>query len=246
MERDTTFKDHHIWELQRRDALNNSLSLPVGVLTVVAGGALAMARSIDIEDPFANPGLSAALLATAVFVLCNLFCLGMSLIRYRYSHAPDMVQWLTDREHYESEYRKKWRGLGLTKGKVEHEARREFYNHLDQTYATSASNNANQNNRKAKWIADSHRCLLASIGFLILAGILLSLSPKTPTDDAAPKSQKDAKTMIAPSKPEKPTNNPASLPSSTPKGIERLPVRAPVVINEKFPQKDKSFGVDDL
>lgn len=246
MERDTTFKDHHIWELQRRDALNSSLSLPVGVFTVVAGGALAMARSIDIEDPFANPGLSAALLATAFFVLCNLFCLGMSLIRYKYSHAPDMGQWLKDREHFESEYRKKWRGLGLTKGKVEHEARREFYNHLDRTYATSASNNANQNNRKAKWIADSHRCLLASIGFLILAGVLLSISPKTPTDDAASESQKDEKTMIAPSKPEKPTNNPASLPSSTPKGIERLPVRDPVVVNEKFPQKDVNSGLDDL
>ncbi|MEB1939923.1 hypothetical protein VDR55_19935 [Xanthomonas campestris pv. campestris] len=246
MDRDTTFKDHHLWELQRRDALNNSLSLPVGVLTVVAGGALAMARSVDIEHPASNLGFSIALAVTAVLLLCNLCCLTKSLIRYKYSHAPDMLEWLGDREHFESEYRKKWRELGITEARAKQEARCEFYYHLDKTYAQSASNNAIQNKKKAEWIALGHRFLIASVGSLILAGVFLSLSPTKPADDAASRSPKDAKTVIIPSKPEKTVSSPSSLPTTKPKGIERPPVREPVVSNERFPNKNDVLGLDDL
>ncbi|WP_180996764.1 hypothetical protein, partial [Xanthomonas citri] len=230
-----------------RDRANqDSLSLPVGILTVVAGGALTMARSVDIEHPASKLGLSIALAVTAVLLLCNLFCLAKSLVRYKYSHAPDMLEWLGDREHFEHEYREKWRGLGITKSRAEQEARREFYYHLDQTYAKSASNNSIQNKKKAEWIALGHRFLIASVGSLMLAGVFFSLSPTKPADDVAPKSLKDAKKVITPSKPEKPANSPASLPSTTAKDIKRPPVRDPMVINEKFPQKDHDFGLDDL
>ncbi|MGV7196873.1 hypothetical protein [Xanthomonas axonopodis] len=246
MDRDTTFKDHHLWELQRRDALHNSLSLPVGVLTIVAGGALTMARSVETEPTFAKVGLIVTLTITIALLLCNLCCLARSLIFYKYSHAPDMLQWLGDREHFEREYGKKWRVLGITKARAEQQARREFYYHLDHTYAKSASNNSIQNKKKAEWIALGHRFLIASVFFLMLAGVFFSLSPKKHADDTAPKSPKDAKPVIIPSKPEKPVKGSAYSPLTKPKDIERPPVRDPVVINEKFPSKDDGFGLSDL
>ncbi|WDJ99141.1 hypothetical protein JH262_05745 [Xanthomonas campestris pv. incanae] len=193
MDRDTTFKDHHLWELQRRDALHNSLSLPVGVLTIVTGGALAMARSIGTEATLPNVGLIVSLFITAELLICNLYCLTKSLIAYKYSHAPDMVVWLRDREHFESEYREKWQTLDITEAEAEQRARRDFYHHLDETYAKCALNNSIQNNKKAEWIARGHRFLIASLGFLMLAGVFFSLSPTKPADDAAQRLLKDAK-----------------------------------------------------
>ncbi|WP_219820577.1 hypothetical protein, partial [Xanthomonas arboricola] len=67
-----------------------------------------------------------------------------------------------------------------------------------------------------------------------------------PADDAASRSPKDAKTVIIPSKPEKTVSSPASLPTTNPKGIERPPVREPVVSNERFSDKKDVLGLDDL
>ncbi len=57
--------------------------------------------------------------------------------------------------------------------------------------------------------------------------------------------------MTIPNKPEKTTNSPApnstaSSPTSKPRGIERPPVREPVVSNENFHEKNDILGPDDL
>lgn len=245
MERDTTFKDHHFWELQRRDALHNSLTLPVGVLTLAAGGVLAMVRAVSMEFSIVNVGLISALIITTGLLFGNLYCLTKALIKYKYSHAPDMVQWLDDRKHFESEFRTKWRAVGLTKAKAEHEAQREFYCHLDETYAKSATNNSAQNKRKAEWIAKGHRFLIGGVGFLMVAGAFFSFTPVKPTDDVSPKPRKDTKATMILNNPEKPVKRPEPLPPSKPEGIVRPPVREPVVSNEKFPtERDLPWSGD--
>lgn len=152
-----------------------------------------MARSIGTEATLPNVGLIVSLFITAELLICNLYCLTKSLIAYKYSHAPDMVVWLRDREHFESEYREKWQTLDITEAEAEQRARRDFYHHLDETYAKCALNNSIQNNKKAEWIARGHRFLIASLGFLMLAGVFFSLSPTKPADDAAQRLLKDAK-----------------------------------------------------
>ncbi|WDM78307.1 hypothetical protein K6979_14150 [Xanthomonas cucurbitae] len=153
-----------------------------------------------------------------------------------------MVVWLRDREDLEREYSEKWQTLDITEAEAKQSARRDFYYHLDETYAISARNNSIQNNRKAEWIARGHRFLIASLGSLILAGVFFSLSPTKSADDAAPRSPKDGKTVTIPSKPEKAVNSPASLPTTKPKGVERPPVREPVVSNENFHEKKRCSG----
>lgn len=241
MDRDTTFKDHHLWELQRRDSLNNSLSLPVGVLTIVTGGALTMAKSIETECTVTSIGLIVTLIITAALLICSLYCLVKSLISYKYSHAPDMVVWLNDRDQYEKEYRDKWQDASSAKSEDEAAsiARNEFYYHLDKTYAKSARDNNIQNNRKAEWIARGHRLLIASLSTLMLAGLFFSLSPTKTANYASSKSTKEASTMTISSKSKNPVNSPAPPPAATkPKEIQRPPFREPIVSNENFPVKD--------
>jgi len=157
-----------------------------------------------------------------------------------------MLEWLADRKHFEEEYGKKWRMLRLTKAKAEHEARREFYYHLDEIYAESASNNSVQNKRKGEWIALGHRFLIASVLFLIFGGVFFSLVPPKPANDVSSKSSKNPRTIMIFNNPEKPVKRPEPLPPAKPEGIVRPPVRQPVVSNEKYPDEADAPGFGDL
>lgn len=178
MERDTTFKEHHFWELQRRDALNNSLSLHIGATTLLVGGAYTMAKVVSDHPGVASHFLSGGLLITVICLLATIFCIVRAIFGYGYFHFPDMNVKLRDRASLIAQYRKAYQlpeGLEFGDWQREIEARQKafqsFHDINDETYSQSASMNAKQNNRKAFWIYLSNRFLVGSLVAFLISGI---------------------------------------------------------------------------
>lgn len=192
MDRDSTFKEHHFWELQRRDALNSSLSLHVGAATLLIGGAYTMSKAVTDQPGLFSHLLSGGLMITGLLLLATMFCLVRAIFGYGYYHAPDMRDLLNDRRHWIAENR---RVAGLPKEglsddfEAEDRARRKglnsFYESTDDFYAKSAGQNGVENKRKNYWIYWSNRFITGSLIFFLLSGIpylAVTLgSPEKPT-----------------------------------------------------------------
>lgn len=97
-------KDRYDYELQRKEQLTAALTLPVGVLTVLGGAIVAMARSFSYQDallawPF---GLLVAVDVGAFFA-CLLY-LGKAYHRQKYIYLPLLARL----EEWENDYERSY------------------------------------------------------------------------------------------------------------------------------------------
>lgn len=241
MERDSTFKDHHFWELQRKETLNAGLSLQIGATTLLIGGLYAMSKAITGECNVSNHLLIAGALLTGAALIGTLVCLALAVFGYEYHHATDMRTLLGDRQHYEKEYQ----GVAepdeapeVTAGK----ALTAFYVRMDRLYANAAGHNSTENQRKNKWIYWANRLLAGSlIGFALTGlpylGVTLGADEKpvkvqllNPKGDLMSQEKKDAPPAPPP-------------PAAQQKQIEHPPERQPVVcFDHAIPTGDKLKG----
>lgn len=226
MERDSTFKEHHFWELQRRDALNSGLSLQIGATTLLIGGVYAMWQAVTTECSISNHLLGLFLMLTGVSLLATLVCLALSVFGYAYHHTPDMRTMLGDRNHYEEQYREQG---GPGEPLSEEEAKKAlsaFHAHMDKTYANASGHNAGENGRKTAWIYRANRGLAASLILFAVSGLpYLAVSLN--------KEEKPVKVQVIPpsgaTMSEQKKDTPPPQPVSQQKQIQHPPQREPVV-----------------
>lgn len=183
MDRDSTFKDHHFWELQRRDALNSSLSLQIGATTLLIGATYSMSKAASTDCSVANHLLIAGLLVTAGLIAATLYCLVRAVSGYGYDHTPDMRHMLSDKRQWQAVSLSK--GEGRSKQEIDDEAAAAFQNSMDDLYAKSAGQNGEQNRKKSRWIFWVNRLVVASLVAFAVSGIpYLAVtfgSPENPT-----------------------------------------------------------------
>ena len=80
-------KDRYDYELQRREQLTTALTLPVGVLTVLGGAMVAMARSFSYEDRLLTWTFGISLGLTAI-------AFGVCLLRLALAYHPQKYIYL--------------------------------------------------------------------------------------------------------------------------------------------------------
>ena len=237
MERDNTFKDHHFWELQRRDALNGGLSLQIGATTLLIGGIYAMSKAVTGECSVSNHLLIAALVLTGAALIGTLTCLTLSIFGYAYHHTTDMRTLLADRKHYEEQYQ----GIAEAdepKSVTAEKALAAFHTRMDQSYANAAGHNSSENQRKNRWIYRANRFLAASLILFALTG-LPYLGATLGADEKPVKVQllNRPSDLMSEQKKDPP---PPLPPTAQQKQIEHPPVREPVVcFDHVIPKGDK-------
>ena len=158
-----TYKEHHFWELQRRESLNSNLTFLVGIVTLLTGATFAMAKDISWPCGFFNSIFLLGLSIAALLLLSSMYLIARAYMGYKYAHSPDALEIL----NYKKSLRKRNKEAGMTAD----EADKEFFDYLDERYAEDASWNKKRNETKVKWIYYANRAVASALISIAVSGI---------------------------------------------------------------------------
>ncbi len=176
MDRDTTFKEHYFWEMQRWDRLNASISFPVGIATLLFGALYTMSKAVNLD-------LSVRNLALVVPMGLALVCLSVSIIfsawayrsRQTYAYAPHAGGLHQRKKELENYY--------ISCGKSQEEAKTiahaEFLSDLDTVYAENCEINGKANDNKAKRILVANEFIIYALVCVAISGLIFFYQSKT-------------------------------------------------------------------
>ena len=168
MDRDSTFKDHYFWELQRRDSLNSSLAFPSGVVTLLFGAIYAMSQSAPPDYKGINFVLLFLLVVTAVLLSIGVYFLIRSYWGYTYKHMP-LSEKLLD-------YKKALVAYHIACGKDKETALNDseidFATDLDLVYAKNCEINGGNNDSKSSYIFRANLFIISSIASVAISGTI--------------------------------------------------------------------------
>ena len=153
------YKEHYCLEAARKNDLTNALSLPLGILSLLIGGLVVVAR--DIHVPLNNIAvLQLALMAVAAaFILLSAYFLVRSYYNYEYGYAPTPLEIKAFKEGLVAYYV----ALGEKEATAVQKADEEALEHVDAEYAAHADRNAKNNNRKSSFIHNANGALICAI-----------------------------------------------------------------------------------
>jgi hypothetical protein len=169
-------RDCYKFEVERKDKLSASLTLPVGVLTVVGGllGFLSKEfsyQSADLMRVFVVL-LGAGVLTFAVSAVLLI----LAYYRYTYDYIP------TPREFrvHEEKVRDSFRGVsGTTEERIEAQTKQHVENMRKRLYENAIEVNTKNNDTKAGYMHNSISFLIASLAFTMVATIPYAIDSRT-------------------------------------------------------------------
>jgi len=166
MERDSTFKEHHFFELQRRESLNNGLSLLVGIVALLASGAVTMCKGLSLDGSASDMFLSSALILTAGALSVTVICMIVSIFGYTYAYFPDTNELLRTRGEFIT-YHSNGQEAAEDARKV---ALDDFAQEIERIYAQNASMNGATNDKRSRWVFFANRAVVVSLALFAVSG----------------------------------------------------------------------------
>ncbi|MFG3449582.1 hypothetical protein ACGFZ3_13455 [Stenotrophomonas sp. NPDC047960] len=167
MEKDTTFKEHFFFELQRRDSLNNSLSLLVGIVALLLGGTLTMSKGASLDASLSNIFRIVTLLLTTAALAATVYYMIRSIFGYTYAYFPDTKEMLKTRGEFISFYAAQHKCLETAKSA----ALEDYAAEVEAIYAECTARNGGNNDERAAWAHKANRWLVISLVLFAVAGV---------------------------------------------------------------------------
>lgn len=159
------YQTHYFHEADRRDQINNSLTIPLGVISLVSGAFSVIAKEIDY--PFNTSeiiqlhflGLTAvALILAAVFM-------GRAYWGYGYAHMPRTEE---IRQYGES-LKKHYISQNYSEDDATKQADEETLQYIDSQYSVNTEQNAENNDIKSANLFKANGFTMASVVFLVIS-----------------------------------------------------------------------------
>lgn len=156
-------KDRYDYELLRREQLTAALALPVGILSVLGGATVAMARSFSYLGVIVTPAFGVLLAATGIsFFLC-LLDLGRAYHRQKYLYLPLLSAIEQSREEF-MEY-------GQTIAGGDAEVMADFEKELRRRVIEAADRNTRNNDDRSRLLYWARIELFVVLALTAAAGI---------------------------------------------------------------------------
>jgi len=176
---DDIYKEHYFYELERRESLNNSLSFPVGLITLIASVLFVLSEKISAPLGTAELVMVLFLCLCAVCLVCATFFLIKAFWGYTYRYMPlaaELHQYKVDLfRFYESQ--------GMSRPLAEANASDEFSKDLDFRYAEDGRTNSLNNDKKSSQIFRANSFIVGAIALGICAvPTHVALSYNTPEE----------------------------------------------------------------
>lgn len=159
------YQQFYFSEVDRKEYINNSLAIPLGIISAIATAFVVVAKEIDIPfDVFEKTQLF-FLALTAFCLIATTYFLIRAWLGYPYGHMPRANELLT----YFKELNKYYIELELPESEAKSKAEEETLEYISEKHAEYAEMNSVHNDKKSLYL------FRANIG-TVLSVILLVLS----------------------------------------------------------------------
>ncbi len=160
------YEQHYFFEVERRDQLDGKVALPLGVLTVLAGGWLAMLSAINTAaSSIITHSLAVGLAISAASGLVTAVMLALAYFNYEYIYVSSMKELDEHREKLIAHFGAN--GIAA--------AEKDFLKVMLTKYANAQHRNARNNDLKSRWLYRSTGALLVTTGLIGLTAVPFSL-----------------------------------------------------------------------
>jgi hypothetical protein len=161
------YQTHYFHESARRDQINNSLTIPLGIISLISGGALALAKELDV--PFDNFEIFQLifLVMTSLFLILSSVFLGKAYWGYGYAHMPRTKQ-LQD---YHQQLIYYYLNLGNSQDFASNLASNDVSEYIASEYANNSDTNAFNNDKKSANLFKANTFMMASLLFLFFSAL---------------------------------------------------------------------------
>jgi hypothetical protein len=162
------YKDHYTLEVTRRHELTSALAIPFGVLSLLLGALVVIAKEIHIPLDDWKVIQLAAVVASLVAVSATTYFLFRSYFNYEYGYVPTPLEIKSYRDGLVAYYV----STGLTKDVAIKTAEDETLEYIDSEYATHTHRNTANNDKKSAFLHRANGALILSVVITVVAGAL--------------------------------------------------------------------------
>lgn len=162
------YQTHYFHEADRRDQLNNSLNIPLGVISLVSGALLVIAKEID--NPFNNYEIFQLVFLglTAITLILAAVFMGRAYWGYGYAHMPRSEEIRQYRESLKNYY---IISHNHNVGDATNLADEETLQYADSQYSVNAEQNAKSNDIKSANLFKANGFTMASVVLIVISAV---------------------------------------------------------------------------
>jgi hypothetical protein len=163
------YKEFYEHEWQRHEHLQSAVSIPISVVTLLAGGLALMAKGFESDSSslvwsfWSGAGVAAVLVGVSVYLLIR------SVHGYRYQRIPYPIELALHHRHLKEHYAKQGKP-GL--------ADPAFEQYLTDRYIAAADRNAVNNMKRDEYLYRANRFLIYALCLTATAGIPAGIAVK--------------------------------------------------------------------
>lgn len=161
------YKEHYALEVARRHELTGALTLPLGVLSLLVGGLVVIAKEIHAPLDGWKIFQLIALTASFIAVATTTYFLIRSYFNYAYGYVPTPKEIRDYREKLVAYYV----SMRLSNDAASKKADKETLEYIDTEYATHAHRNIQNNDTKSAYLHKANGALILSMIFTVAAGL---------------------------------------------------------------------------
>jgi len=169
-------RDCYKTEAERRDKLSASLTLPVGVLTVIGGLIGFLSKEFSYQSSELTPIFIILLGASILAFITSAVLLILAYYRYTYEYVPTPRNF---REHEDKVRAHFSSAPGATEVQVEGQTRKHVDAMAKRLYENAIEVNTKNNDTKAGYMHNSVTFLIVSLAFIMVATIPYAIDSRT-------------------------------------------------------------------
>jgi hypothetical protein len=156
-------KEHYFFEVNRRHQLTSALTIPIGVLTVLGGALLVIAKNLEAPLGILEVIQFLLIVVSAISMGVTIFFLIKSYFNYSYGYIATPKEL---KEHFEAlvAYYSDINGS-------RQDAEKELEEYINSEYAEHTHRNTQNNDTKSSYLHKANGFLITSLVFVILAGL---------------------------------------------------------------------------
>lgn len=158
------YKCHYELELTRKTDLTAALAIPIGVLSLLAGGLILMAKELHSPLSPAEKFIAAATAVSTLAVIVSVYFLVRSLYNFAYGYIATPLEI----RKFQADLVTFHEGEGMSAADARELAEEEVLEYINGEYAFYADRNAKNNDIKSSYL---HRANGAMIMSVIGAGV---------------------------------------------------------------------------
>jgi len=162
------YKTHYALEVARKTNLTAALSLPVGVVSGIAGALVIMAKEAHAPLSVGDLVELGAIALSAIACSLSGYFLFRSLYNFTYGYTPTPLQL----KKYKDQLAAFHASAGRPQAEANELAEAETLDYIDTEYAKNADRNAKNNDIKSSYLHRANGAMIAAVGFGAVAGVV--------------------------------------------------------------------------